>query len=72
MANQGPSAGTFNPGPSIIVKPKLSSQENLEVAAVPVSETAEKVKVDDQQPPPSQEGRESATKVEDAPAAAQL
>jgi len=47
VANQGPSAGTFNPCPSITVKPKLASKENLEVAAVPVSEITEKVKVDD-------------------------
>jgi hypothetical protein len=53
VANQGPTAGTFNPSPSIIVKPKLESKENLEVAAVPVSETTEKVKVDDQQPRPT-------------------
>jgi hypothetical protein len=46
-ANQGPAAGTFNPSPLIIVKPKLENIENQEVAAVPVSETTEKVKVDD-------------------------
>jgi len=72
VANQGPSAGTFNPSPSIIVKPKLSSNENLEVAPVPVSETAEKVKVDDQQPRPCLDGNEVAAKVEEVPAATQL
>lgn len=52
MANQGHGVGTFNPSPSIIVKAKLDSKENLEVTAVPVSET-ENVKVDDQQPRPT-------------------
>lgn len=60
VPNQGPSAGTFNPSPSIIVKPKLSSKGDLEVAAVPISETTEKVKVDDQQPRPNPEGNEAA------------
>ena len=72
VVNQGPAAGTFNPSPLIIVKPKLESKENQEVAVVPVSETTEKVKVDDQQPRLTQEGNEAASKPEETASSLQV
>jgi hypothetical protein len=46
-SNRGRSDGTFNPKPFIVVKPQLSGPNNLGLAAVEASESAEKVKVDD-------------------------
>lgn len=69
MATQGNSAGTFNQSPSIIVKPKLASKQNLELAVAPASGGTEKVKVDDQQPRTTQDPNEKhveSAKAEDA------